>query len=174
MKGPFLIALGVSLVGALAVWGSQLTEESRRKVVEKAEGEQAPDPNTPRTIEELEALIERQRAEQEEAERRRQNQEMEGIPVIESAEPVPQLPDEYIVEMNADGSFVVADEAGKRATYTDVAKLLELVAPGKDRRPLISLHPIKVPQATLDAAVQKLREVCEVYVAATGESRPPG
>ncbi len=167
MKGPLLIALGVSLVGALAVWGSQLTEESRRNVV--AEEEQAGDPNTPRTMEELEALIERQRAEQEEAERRRQNQEMEGIPVIESAEPVPQLPDEYIVEMNADGSFVVADEAGKRATYTDVAKLLELVAPGKDRRPLISLHPIKVPQATLDAAVQKLRAKCEVYVAATGE-----
>lgn len=169
MKGTFLIAFGVTVIGTLAVWVSQLTEESRRDVVARAEGERAADPNTPRTLEELDALIEKQREQDEEDARRRLAQEMEGIPVIDSAEPVPQLPDEYIVEMNADGSFVVADEAGKGAMYTDVAKLLDLVAPGKDRRPLISLHPIKVPQATLDAAVQKLRAVCEVYVAATGE-----
>lgn len=166
MKGTFLIAFGVTVIGTLAVWVSQLTEESRRDVVARAEGARAADQNTPRTLEELDALIEKQR---EQDARRRLAQEMEGIPVIDSVEPVPQLPDEYIVEMNADGSFVVADEAGKRATYTDVAKLLDLVAPGQDRRPLISLHPINVPQATLDAAVQKLRAVCEVYVAATGE-----
>lgn len=171
MKGPFLIAVGVTVIGTLAIWVSQLTEESRQNVVAEAEAERAAatDPNTPRTMAELEALMEKQRQEEEEAERRRQAAEMEGVPVIESAEPVPQLPDEYIVEMNADGSFTVADAAGKRTAYDGVAKLLELVAPGKDRRPLISLHPIKVPQAALDAAVQQLRAVCEVYVASGGD-----
>ena len=169
MKGPFLIAVVVTVIGTLAVWVSQLTEESRRNVVTEAEAERAADPNTPRTMAELEALMEKQRQEEEEAERRRQAEEMEGVPVIESAEPVQQLPDEYIVEMNADGSFVVADRAGKRTAYAGVTKLLELIAPGKDRRPLISLHPIKVPQATLDAALQELRAACEVYVAPSGE-----
>ncbi len=168
MKGPFLVAFGVTVVGTMAIWVSQLTEDSRRNVdVEAAAG--PADPGTPRTMAELEALIEKQRQEEEAAERRRQAKEMEGIPVIESAEPVPQLPNEYIVEMNADGSFVVADKAGKRTAYDDVAKLLELVAPGENRRPLISLHPIDVPQATLDAAVQELRAACEVYVAPSGK-----